>query len=188
MLQTIRHQDAGPLVVIGKCLTGYIKTTEKIADADSYVKVNGIFDADYVAFMVSWQTSHGCTPDGIIGPATWTAIAKTAPTCSTAKNRISGYTFALQLLLDGNITADAIYGPRTKAAVVAFQSACGLTADGICGPKTWAAVDQAMKDKDAQPAPKTYTVTIKGLSLDEADSLVMKYPDAVASPEGSVAR
>ena len=137
MLQTIRHQDAGPLVVIGKCLTGYIKTTEKIADADSYVKVNGIFDADYVAFMVSWQTSHGCTPDGIIGPATWTAIAKTAPTCSTAKNRISGYTFALQLLLDGNITADAIYGTRTKAAVAAFQSACGLTADGICGPKTW---------------------------------------------------
>jgi len=30
-----------------------------------------------------------------------------------------------------------------------------------------------------------YTVTIKGLSLDEADSLVMKYQNAVASAEGS---
>lgn len=137
MLQTIRHQDKGELVVVAKCLTGYIKTSTKISDADSYVKANGIFDADYVAYMVSWQTSHGCTPDGIIGPDTWTAIAKAAPTCSTAKNRTSGYTFALQLLLDGNIAADAIYGPRTKAAVVAFQSATGLSADGICGPKTW---------------------------------------------------
>ena len=137
MLQTIRHQDTGELVVVAKCLTGYLKTSKKITDADSYIKVNGIYDADYVAFVVSWQTSHNCTPDGIIGPDTWTAIAKAAPTCSTAKNRISGYTFALQLLLDGNITADAIYGPRTKAAVVAYQSATGLSADGICGPKTW---------------------------------------------------
>ena len=137
MLATIKHQDAGPLVVVAKCLTGYIKTSKKISDADSYIKVNGTFDADFVAFMVSWQTKHGCTPDGIIGPDTWTAIAKAAPTCSTAKNRISGYTFALQLLLGGNLTADAIYGARTKAAVVTIQDANKLTKDGICGPKTW---------------------------------------------------
>ena len=140
MLQTIRHQDAGPLVVVAKCLTGYIKTSKKISDADSYIKVNGTFDADFVAFMVSWQTSHGCTPDGIIGPDTWTAIAKAAPTCSTAKNRISGYTFALQLLLGGNLTPDAIYGTRTKNAVAVYQDSCKLKADGICGPKTWSAM------------------------------------------------
>ena len=137
MLPTIKHQSTGEYVVVAKCLTSYLKTSKSISDADSYIKVNGVYDADFTAFMVSWQTSHGCTPDGIIGPDTWEAIAKAAPTCSTAKNRISGYTFALQLLLDGNITADAIYGPRTKAAVAAFQSATGLSADGICGPKTW---------------------------------------------------
>lgn len=154
MLQTIRHQDKGELVVVAKCLTGYIKTTQKISDADSYIKVNGTFDADFTAFVVSWQTSHGCTPDGIIGPDTWRAIAKAAPTCSTAKNRTSGYTFALQLLLDGNITADAIYGPRTKAAVVAFQSATGLSADGICGPKTWSGL---VVGAQPQPEPGKFT-------------------------------
>ena len=41
MLATIKHQDAGPLVVVAKCLTGYIKTSKKISDADSYIKVNG---------------------------------------------------------------------------------------------------------------------------------------------------
>ena len=137
MLATIKHQDTGPLVVVAKCLTGYIKTSKKISDADSYIKVNGTYDADFVAFMVSWQTKNGCTPDGIIGPDTWTAIAKAAPTCSTAKNKISGYTFALQLLLGGNLTPDAIYGARTKAAVVTIQDANKLTKDGICGPKTW---------------------------------------------------
>lgn len=149
MLATIRHQDKGELVVVAKCLTGYVKTSQKISDADSYIKVNGIFDADFTAFMVSWQTSHGCTPDGIIGPATWTAIAKAAPTCSTSKNRKSGYTFALQLLLGGNLTADGIYGERTKAAVAALQSATGLVADGICGPKTWSALIVG-----AQPQPQ----------------------------------
>jgi len=37
-------------------------------------------------------------------------------------------------------TADGINGPKTKAAVVAFQKAKGLGADGIVGPKTRAAL------------------------------------------------
>ena len=152
MLQTIKHQDTGRLVVVAKCLTGYVKITEKVTDADSYVKANGLFDANFVAYMVSWQTSHGCTPDGIIGPATWTAIAKAAPTCSTSKNRKSGYTFALQLLLGGNLTADGIYGERTKAAVAVLQSAYSLTADGICGPKTWTALI-VCEQPQPQPTP-----------------------------------
>ena len=140
MLATIKHQDTGPLVVVAKCLTGYIKVKAKVTDIDSYIKVNGTFDADFVAYVVSWQSNHGVTADGIIGPSTWTAIAKAAPTCSTAKNKTSGYTLALQLLLGGNLTADAIYGPRTKAAVVVFQDSNKLAKDGVCGPKTWNAL------------------------------------------------
>ena len=41
----------------------------------------------------------------------------------------------LQELL--GITTDGLFGPITKAAVVAYQSANGLKADGIVGPKTW---------------------------------------------------
>ncbi|MBV9386626.1 MAG: peptidoglycan-binding protein [Chroococcidiopsidaceae cyanobacterium CP_BM_ER_R8_30] len=36
---------------------------------------------------------------------------------------------------------DGVFGPRTEAAVVAFQKAHGLYPDGIAGPKTLAAVD-----------------------------------------------
>ncbi|HTV71183.1 MAG TPA: peptidoglycan-binding domain-containing protein [Rhizobiaceae bacterium] len=38
------------------------------------------------------------------------------------------------------ITADSDFGPKTKAAVIAFQKKNGLTADGVVGPYTWDAL------------------------------------------------
>lgn len=35
---------------------------------------------------------------------------------------------------------DGIFGPKTHAAVLAFQRSKGLAVDGIVGPKTWAAL------------------------------------------------
>lgn len=148
MMQTIRHQDSGKAVVIAKLLMGYNKITEKVTDPESYIKANSLFDAEFTAFVVSWQSNHSITGDGVIGPKTWAAIAKAAPTCSTSKNRISGYTMALQILLDTNITCDGIFGSRTKAAVVAYQDAKGLKADGKCGPKTWEAL---LTDTEEKP-------------------------------------
>lgn len=41
------------------------------------------------------------------------------------------------------ITADGIFGPQTKNAVIQYQKANGLTPDGIVGPQTWGSLSGA---------------------------------------------
>lgn len=52
------------------------------------------------------------------------------------------------------VPADGVFGPVTKAAVVAYQRALGLAADGIVGAQTWAAI-AAGRRPAAPPPPKS---------------------------------
>lgn len=76
---------------------------------------------------------------------------------------------------------DGEYGTSTEAAVKAFQLDHGLDADGICGPKTWAALDAAQSE-DGQQEPETeevrYTVTVPGLTLQQAEKICGEWKDA----------
>lgn len=62
----------------------------------------------------------------------------------TVKTGSSGHPIkTLQYLLrarEHSAVVDGAFGPKTEAAVKAFQAGHGLTADGIVGPMTWAAL------------------------------------------------
>lgn len=47
---------------------------------------------------------------------------------------------ALNAISPARLKIDGIYGPKTTAAVKAFQASHNLAVDGITGPKTWAAI------------------------------------------------
>lgn len=40
----------------------------------------------------------------------------------------------------GSVVVDGVFGPATRAAVVAHQRDCGIGDDGIVGPNTWNAL------------------------------------------------
>jgi peptidoglycan hydrolase-like protein with peptidoglycan-binding domain len=50
------------------------------------------------------------------------------------------------------VSADGVYGPKTRAAVKRFQRAHGLTADGVAGPQTLAALGVRAAASKAQEA------------------------------------
>lgn len=147
-MKTIRHCDVGIEVEAAKLLTKYATPEEKTALT--------VYEAEFTAYVSSWQRRRGLTPDGVIGPVTWARIASEAPTCAVGRNRTGAWVYALQLLL-GGLDTDGIFGAKTRAAVLAWQAARGLQADGICGPKTWTALltgaelHAEISEDDAQP-------------------------------------
>jgi peptidoglycan hydrolase-like protein with peptidoglycan-binding domain len=66
------------------------------------------------------------------------AFAQNAATPQSTGAQSPATVRALQQKL--GVTADGIYGPRTRAAVRRFQRAHGLDADGVAGPQTLAAL------------------------------------------------
>ncbi len=88
----------------------------------SGLTVDGKFGPASAGWTSAYQRDHGLKVDGVVGPATWCAVAQ-----------------GLLNARGANLRVDGKWGPATYAATVAFQRARGLAADGVFGPKTMAA-------------------------------------------------
>ncbi len=112
--------------------------------------LDGIFGPAVEAAVKAFQKSEGLLADGIVGPKTLSALQ---PEPGTSENpsipllRVGAFGEHVEKLqkrlselgFDPG-QADGIFGPRTEAALTAFQEARNLTIDGIAGPRTWAAL------------------------------------------------
>ena len=91
----------------------------------------------------------------------------------------------LQTMLDklgydlGPCGIDGDFGKATEAAVRSFQSDHRLTVDGIAGPATYGELEKSVNAISVKPEEATYSVTIGGLDLTQAQALVRNYPGSV---------
>ena len=103
--------------------------------------------------VISFQKANGLTADGIVGEKTrkklfeeqenivLTRLLKlTSPTMKGEDIKNIQRALTAKGFSVGASGIDGSYGPRTKAAVIAFQKASGLAADGIVGKNTAAAL------------------------------------------------
>jgi len=109
--------------------------------------VDGTFGPLTKSAVIAFQRAHHLTASGVANAATWRALVITVRTGSKGpavravqdqinfRNNKNGRT----------LTVDGIYGPKTQAAVRAFQRGVafdvrGFPVDGIVGPLTWQAL------------------------------------------------
>ena len=95
--------------------------------------------------------------DGIAGPQTLTALAKTLPTVAYKDYSGSIYVKAVQALVGATI--DGKFGNNTRANVLAFQSTSGLEQTGCVGTNDWLALWGCQYEKITKPTGTASTGT-----------------------------
>jgi peptidoglycan hydrolase-like protein with peptidoglycan-binding domain len=116
----------------------------------SYPQIDGIFGPVTHAGVEQFQQYSGLVVDGVVGPATWTALGGGQPEPpALGQGSQGGIVEKLQVALNEGrgsfapitnpvLATDGIYGRQTATAVWGAQTAGGISADGIVGLQTWA--------------------------------------------------
>ncbi|GAA3337487.1 hypothetical protein GCM10020358_13950 [Amorphoplanes nipponensis] len=117
------------------------------------VTVDGIFGPRTEAAVREWQRQKSIAVDGIVGPHTWgTLIIEVRK--GDKGDAVRGVQEEFRYRdLSGDpakgLQVDGDFGPKTDAAVRAFQTAIhadvpSMAVDGIVGPMTWQALVSGM--------------------------------------------
>jgi peptidoglycan hydrolase-like protein with peptidoglycan-binding domain len=108
------------------------------------IGIDGTFGAQTQSAVKQFQQTKGLTVDGIVGPATWSALPADPDTPELSEGSSGSEVSAMQqaLLTIGGFgldpgPIDGQFGPKTGSAVRGFQTQTGIAVDGIVGDHTW---------------------------------------------------
>jgi peptidoglycan hydrolase-like protein with peptidoglycan-binding domain len=112
----------------------------------NFDQIDGVFGPGTKQAVMDFQEAEGLTVDGIIGNATWSRMPADPKTPVLKRGSTGNAVSSLQTGLKrfdvpGSPTdpgpVDGDFGPRTEAAVKAYQKHQKLREDGVVGPRTW---------------------------------------------------
>ena len=128
---------------------------------------DGEFGPKTKAAIMAFQKDHGIEQDGVVGNITWSALSKLTGVSSSSSeyerngditlssrrvllmgssgNDVAELQKALNALGYEIGSADGVFGPITKNAVLAFQKSYNLDTDGAVGKLTIAEMNKALK-------------------------------------------
>jgi peptidoglycan hydrolase-like protein with peptidoglycan-binding domain len=122
--------------------------------------VDGVFGAKTARAVRYFQRAHHLHRDGVVGAHTWAALHGPqrdrgfGPVLRRGAERPRSVKALQQRLAHLDFhpgRADGLFGPKTEAAVKAFQRKHELPASGIVGPKTWSALHVRIRLKSKIP-------------------------------------
>lgn len=134
--------NSGPTLSIGA--TGHdVRRLQRIfvmTKALAPSSITGTFDVTTERAVKDFQQGAGLAVDGIVGPATWQALPADPNTPLLARGASGSVVTALQQGLKKYSTpatdpgsVDGDFGPKTEAAVKAYQQDRAVHLDGIVG-------------------------------------------------------
>jgi peptidoglycan hydrolase-like protein with peptidoglycan-binding domain len=138
--------NSGPILSIGS--TGQdVRRLQRIfvmTKALAPGNISGTFDSTTEQAVKDFQQGAGLTVDGVVGPMTWQALPADPDTPLLSRGASGSAVTALQKGLKKYSTpatdpgaVDGDFGPKTEAAVKAYQQDRGIQVDGIVGDQTW---------------------------------------------------
>lgn len=130
------ERAAYPTQSAGNRGTDVLALQHLVAAGGQSTGADGVFGSTTVQAVKRFQQAHGLTADGIVGPATWAALAQTVKEGSSGP-AVRALQSALNAKTGAGLAVDGVFGPAVRSAVQRFQTKAGLTADGVVGPQTW---------------------------------------------------
>ncbi len=122
---------------------------QRLNEFGAEIGVDGSFGNQTDRAVRNFQTDHGLTVDGIVGPKTMAALQRSVNKHHEEhleKGSSGDEVRKLQELLNehgGSLSVDGSFGDLTYREVVKFQTDNGLTVDGVVGLQTWGALTKS---------------------------------------------